>query len=189
MVSKHSEIWSGLFIPDPGPNFLPIPDPCSRGQKGTGSRIRIRNTARNAVVSRQRCETLKFSYILVFPKIAIVCLKAKGACRSCTLGSEKFCYKEQAVKKSWKKCIWNTHKVCISDSQSLKKMQLIEVSFFSSLMEVPYLWAGHQRLDGADDVSDGEDPDVGGRLQIRHAEDPPHYQASGNDKKSDESII
>jgi hypothetical protein len=34
---------------DPGcpsdPDFLPIPDPGSRGQKGTGSRIRIRNTA------------------------------------------------------------------------------------------------------------------------------------------------
>ncbi len=34
MVSKLSEIWSGLFIPDPE----------SKGQKGTGSRIRIRNT-------------------------------------------------------------------------------------------------------------------------------------------------
>jgi hypothetical protein len=28
-----------LFIPDPDPDFLPIPDPGSRGQKGTGSRI------------------------------------------------------------------------------------------------------------------------------------------------------
>jgi hypothetical protein len=28
-----------LFIPDPDPYFLPIPDPESRGQKGTGSRI------------------------------------------------------------------------------------------------------------------------------------------------------
>ncbi len=26
-VSKLSEIWSGLFIPDPDPDFLPIPDP------------------------------------------------------------------------------------------------------------------------------------------------------------------
>ncbi len=26
-VSKLSEIWSGLFIPDPDPVFLPIPDP------------------------------------------------------------------------------------------------------------------------------------------------------------------
>ncbi len=48
--SKLSEVWSGLFIPDPDPDFLPIPDPGpgvkkapvpgSRGQKGTGSRIR-----------------------------------------------------------------------------------------------------------------------------------------------------
>jgi hypothetical protein len=29
---------------DPDYDFLPIPDPGSRGQKGTGSRIRIRNT-------------------------------------------------------------------------------------------------------------------------------------------------
>jgi hypothetical protein len=36
----------GLVIPDPDADFkfLPIPDPGSRGQKGTGSRIRIRNT-------------------------------------------------------------------------------------------------------------------------------------------------
>ncbi len=40
MVSKLSEIWSGLFIPDPDPDLLPIPDPGSRGQKDTGSGIR-----------------------------------------------------------------------------------------------------------------------------------------------------
>jgi hypothetical protein len=34
-------------IPDPDADFLPITDPGSRGQKGTGSRIRIRNTERN----------------------------------------------------------------------------------------------------------------------------------------------
>ncbi len=28
------------------PDFLPIPDPRSRGQNGTGSRIRIRNTGK-----------------------------------------------------------------------------------------------------------------------------------------------
>jgi hypothetical protein len=28
-----------LFIPDPDPDFLPIPDPGSSGQKGSGSRI------------------------------------------------------------------------------------------------------------------------------------------------------
>jgi hypothetical protein len=31
---------------DPDPDFLSIPDPGSRGKKGTGSRIRIRNTVR-----------------------------------------------------------------------------------------------------------------------------------------------
>jgi hypothetical protein len=31
-------------IPDPDLDFLPIPYPGFRGQKGTGSRIRIRNT-------------------------------------------------------------------------------------------------------------------------------------------------
>jgi hypothetical protein len=35
-------IW--VFIPDPDPDFLPIPVPGSRGQKGAGSRVRIRNT-------------------------------------------------------------------------------------------------------------------------------------------------
>ncbi len=46
MVSKLSEIWSWLFIPDPDPDFLSIPDPGSRGQKGNGSQILIRNTAK-----------------------------------------------------------------------------------------------------------------------------------------------
>ncbi len=44
MVSKLSQIWFGLFIPDPDPEFLPILDPGSSGQKGTGFRILIRNT-------------------------------------------------------------------------------------------------------------------------------------------------
>ncbi len=38
----HPGSW--IRILDPDPDFLPIPDPGSRGQKGTGSRIRIRNT-------------------------------------------------------------------------------------------------------------------------------------------------
>jgi hypothetical protein len=38
---------SRIPVPDPDPYFLPIPDPGSRGQKGTGYRIRIRNTGRN----------------------------------------------------------------------------------------------------------------------------------------------
>ncbi len=33
MVSKLSEMWFGLFIPDPDPDFLPMPDP------GSGSSI------------------------------------------------------------------------------------------------------------------------------------------------------
>jgi hypothetical protein len=49
MVSKLPEIWSGLFIPDSDPDILPIPDPGSRGQKGTGSRIQICNTGWGAV--------------------------------------------------------------------------------------------------------------------------------------------
>jgi hypothetical protein len=32
-------IHPGSWIPDPDPDFLPIPDPGSRGQKGTGSRL------------------------------------------------------------------------------------------------------------------------------------------------------
>jgi hypothetical protein len=40
MVFKNSEIWSRLFIPDPNPDFLHIPDPGAK--KGTGYRIRIR---------------------------------------------------------------------------------------------------------------------------------------------------
>ncbi len=41
IVFKLTEIWCGLFIPDG--DFLP--NPGSRGQKGTGSRIWIRNPA------------------------------------------------------------------------------------------------------------------------------------------------
>jgi hypothetical protein len=40
IVKKLSRIW----VWDPG-SGKPIPDPGSRGQKGTGSRIRILNTA------------------------------------------------------------------------------------------------------------------------------------------------
>jgi hypothetical protein len=48
IVTKPSKIWvwdPGSGIRDPGSEKKPIPDPGSRGQKGTGSRIRIRNTA------------------------------------------------------------------------------------------------------------------------------------------------
>jgi hypothetical protein len=40
IVYKLSEISSGMVIPDPDFEFLPIQDPGSRSQKGTGSRIR-----------------------------------------------------------------------------------------------------------------------------------------------------
>jgi hypothetical protein len=38
-------VHSGYPIPDPDPDFLSIPDPGPRAQNGTGSWIRIRNTA------------------------------------------------------------------------------------------------------------------------------------------------
>jgi hypothetical protein len=55
MVSKLSEIWSGVFIPDLDPDFLPIPDPGSRVQKGTVSRIQIPDP--------QHCILIKASYL------------------------------------------------------------------------------------------------------------------------------
>jgi hypothetical protein len=42
--SRKYEPGCSSRIPDPDDDFLPIPDPGSRGQKGTGSRNRIRNT-------------------------------------------------------------------------------------------------------------------------------------------------
>ncbi len=44
IVFKLSEIWGGIFIPDADLDFLSRPDLWSRGKKGAGSRIRIRNT-------------------------------------------------------------------------------------------------------------------------------------------------
>jgi hypothetical protein len=48
IVTKLSKYGFGSGIRDPrsGIRKKPIPDPGSRGQKGTGSRIRIRNTAK-----------------------------------------------------------------------------------------------------------------------------------------------
>jgi hypothetical protein len=43
-VYKFSKIRSGMFIPDPDCGFFPLPE--ARNKKSTGSRIRIRNTAR-----------------------------------------------------------------------------------------------------------------------------------------------
>ncbi len=42
IVTKLSKVW--VWDPGSGKNLFRIPDPGSRGQKGTGSRIRIRNT-------------------------------------------------------------------------------------------------------------------------------------------------
>ncbi len=53
-----SEIWSWLFIPDPDLDFLPIQDPGSRDQKGTGSPIRIRNTGFSESLTSYRTRQL-----------------------------------------------------------------------------------------------------------------------------------
>jgi len=44
LSSRKYDPGCSSWIPDPDADFLPIPDPGSRGQKGTGSRIQIRNT-------------------------------------------------------------------------------------------------------------------------------------------------
>jgi hypothetical protein len=46
-VSDLWETGSGMFIPDPDLDFFTYPG--SRGQKGTGSRIRIRNTGQRGI--------------------------------------------------------------------------------------------------------------------------------------------
>jgi hypothetical protein len=51
-----------MFIPDPDLDFLPTPDPGSRDQKGTGSRIQIRNTG-------QHTASLYSSYISQNPAL------------------------------------------------------------------------------------------------------------------------
>jgi hypothetical protein len=47
-----------LFIPDPDLDFSPIPDLGSGGQKGTGSRIRIRNPGDEVPKNRRVREAL-----------------------------------------------------------------------------------------------------------------------------------
>ncbi len=64
-LSKLSETWSGLFIPDPDPNFIAVQDPGSRGQKGNGSGIRICNIA-----------------ICEIPAVTCHCLRPKMSCLS-----------------------------------------------------------------------------------------------------------
>ncbi len=47
LISRKYDQGCSFRIPDLDPDFLSNPDPGSRGRKGTGSRIRIRNTIRN----------------------------------------------------------------------------------------------------------------------------------------------
>ncbi len=58
-------------IPDPDADFLPIPDPGSRIQKGTGSWSRIRNTANNSFLLIIGCQlsTLGGDKLLAFPPL------------------------------------------------------------------------------------------------------------------------
>jgi hypothetical protein len=63
MVSKLSEIRSRLFIPDPDPDILPIPDPGSRGQKGTGSRILVPGSATLNSTRKENLEEVHFVFV------------------------------------------------------------------------------------------------------------------------------
>ncbi len=51
-------LGSGIRDPRSGIRKKPIPDPGSRGQKGTGSRIRIRNNGENDVRLGRPCEAV-----------------------------------------------------------------------------------------------------------------------------------
>ncbi len=62
--SKLLEIWSGLLIPDPDTDFLSIPNPWSRGPKGTGSWIR--NTAQSYA---QCCKYPGFREFISIPNL------------------------------------------------------------------------------------------------------------------------
>jgi hypothetical protein len=62
IVSKLSEMWSGLFIPDPDPEFLPIPDLWVKKAQDPGARIRIRKTNN---CSKSEDENLFFELILL----------------------------------------------------------------------------------------------------------------------------
>ncbi len=57
---------SRIRILDPNLDFLPIPDPGSRGQKGTGSRIRIPNTA--------YFNLLWFAFLFAFSMSCFLCI-------------------------------------------------------------------------------------------------------------------
>jgi hypothetical protein len=59
-------------IRDPEKNLFRIPDPGSRGQKGTGSRIRIRNTRKMAGFSK-----LHASYLITGSRYAVTQLSSR----------------------------------------------------------------------------------------------------------------
>ncbi len=54
--AEGGDAGSRIRIPDPDPGFLPISDPGSRNQKGTGSWIRIRNTVSTVFVQGEEAE-------------------------------------------------------------------------------------------------------------------------------------
>jgi hypothetical protein len=80
LSSKKYDLGCSSLIPDPDADFLPIPDPGSRGQKGTQSRIpdpqhcpkdgmatkqRMRQTVLHASMTRDRGETNQKSTLCV----------------------------------------------------------------------------------------------------------------------------
>ncbi len=61
IVSKLTKIWVWDRDPRSGIRKKPIPDPGSRGQKGIGSRIRIRNTGKHVDSPKQCCGSVSQS--------------------------------------------------------------------------------------------------------------------------------
>jgi hypothetical protein len=71
IVTKLSKIW--VWDPRSGIRKKPIADPGSRGQKGTGSRIRIRNTGMlNATIF---VELLKTRNLITDPLVYTACYR------------------------------------------------------------------------------------------------------------------
>ncbi len=55
-----------MFIPAPDLDILPIPDPRSKGQKGTGLRIWIRNTGNKNLTHVPRSINKKLFLFFIF---------------------------------------------------------------------------------------------------------------------------
>jgi hypothetical protein len=64
IVSKLSEIYSGIFTTDPDLDFIPITDHGYRGQKCTGSRIRNTGNWRPLAISDILCGSSSFSLFM-----------------------------------------------------------------------------------------------------------------------------